>query len=295
MAVSSDYDDAPALRAKINGPTSLKEALLNHPPNRFDTVELLAGEAHRIRRALIASFLHPNTAGDRQFANMAVGRYDAHRLAIANLPAHGLPVPSFPGGPESLQARLSRFGLRGQGPLQADVGHEFVDAIMVTVSTSPSSDRDFVLDLYLLLVLREVVGGHHKTIALQLNMRHYFEFAGQLLVGFKKFHPQLEPNRTDEFSIDVSGHTLEGQLLLKDLIGMKLFVGDSEANQTWLPEDLTVDINGVQVLTRDLRGKRLGRRGSVDLAYPDPVQVDTPVLAPTAVRIDTVPQSMNRS
>jgi hypothetical protein len=110
----------------------------------------------------------------------------------------------------------------------------------------------------------------------------------------KKFHPQLEPNRkNEEFSIDVSGHTIrsEGQVLLKDLIGMRLIVGDWEIPTTWLPEDLSVDINGVQVLTRDLRGTKLGPRDSVDLEYPDPApEVDTPVLAPTTVRIGTVPQ-----
>jgi hypothetical protein len=86
---------------------------------------------------------------------------------------------------------------------------------------------------------------------------------------------------------------------LKDLIGVKLVVGDalmlgrdSPINQTWLPEDLTLDINGVEVLTRDLRGTRLAPRGSVDLKYPDPApEVGTPVLPPTAVRIETVPKT----
>ena len=72
---------------------------------------------------------------------------------------------------------------------------------------------------------------------------------------------------------------------------MKLVVGDWPHNQTWLPEDLSVDINGVQVLTRDLRGTKLGPRGSVDLKYPaGPVKVDAPVLAPTTVQIGPVPQ-----
>jgi hypothetical protein len=290
-----NFEGAKALRDKIDGPKSLEVALFTRQAERGRTpAEHLAREIYRIHRALIASFLHPNRQGDQQIANMAVGRYKAHRLAIDSLPAHGgllggQHLGDFPGGPESLEPRLSRFGLRGQGPLQADVGHEFVDAIRVRVSTSRSSAKGFSPDLILLLILTDVVGGHHNTITLQLNMQYYErEFVDIPFV--EKFHPELEPDRTDEFSIDVSGHTSEGQLLLKDLIGMKLVVGDWPINQTWLPEDLTLDINGVQVLTRDLRGTRLGPRGSVDLEYPDPVQVGTPVLAPTAVRIGPVPQ-----
>lgn len=300
VSVFNNYEGAKALREKIDGPTSLEEALYTREGARGRTPkELLAREIYRIQRALIASFLHPNRQGDQQFADMALGRYSAHRAAIDNLPPHGLPpLPSHPGGEESLQDRLSRFGLRGQGPLQADVGHEFVDAIRVTVSTSRSSDKGFSPDLYLLLVLRDLtvsvpllgrLGSFPNTVLLQLNMQYYKREVIDI-PWVEKFHRQLEPNQTDEFSIDVSGHTSEGQLFLKDLIGMKLVVGDWPGNQTWLPEDLSVDINGVQVLTRDLRGTRLGPRGSVDLKYPDPApEVGTPVLPPTTVRIGPVP------
>jgi hypothetical protein len=280
----NNFEGAKALREKIDGPKSLEEALFTREAVRGRTPgEWLAREIHRIQRAVIASFLHPNSKGDQQYADMAVGRYDAHRLAIDDLPGP-LDPPPLPGGPETLEDRLSRFGLRGQGPLRADVGHEFVDAIRVTVSTSPSSDNAFSPDLFLMLVLRDF-----NTVLLQLNMQYYKREV--LDIPFvEKFHRQLEPNQTDEFSIDVSGHTSEGQLLLKDLVGMKLFVGDWPDNQTWLPEDLSVDINGVQVLTRDLRGTKLGPRGSVDLKYPNPVKVNTPVLAPTTVQIGPVPQ-----
>jgi hypothetical protein len=59
---------------------------------------------------------------------------------------------------------------------------------------------------------------------------------------------------------------------------MKLVVGDWPTNQTWRPEELKVDINGVQVLTRKLQGKKLGPGTGnfvVDLDYPPP-----PVQAP---------------
>ena len=280
-----NFEGAKALREKIDGPKSLEVALFTREAVRGRTpAEWLTREIYHIQRALIGSFLHPNTEGDQQYANMAVRRYDAHRLAIDDLPGP-LGPPPLPGGPETLEDRLSRFGLRGQGPLHADVGHEFVDAIRVTVRTSPSSDKAFSPDLFLMLVLRDF-----NTVLLQLNMQYYKRELSDITF-VEKFHGQLEPKLSDEFSIDVSGHTREGQLLLKDLVGMKLVVGDWPHNQTWLPEDLSVDLNGVQVLTRDLRGTKLGPRGSVDLKYPDPApKVDTPVLAPTTVQIETAPQ-----
>ena len=141
---TSNFAGAKALREKIDGPKSLEVALFAREAVRGRTpAEWLAREIYRIHRALIASYLHPNREGDQQYADMAVSRYDAHRLAIDDLPAPGDPPPlgAGLGGLEPLEDRLSRFGLRGPGPLKADVGHEFIDAIRVTVSTSTSSEE----------------------------------------------------------------------------------------------------------------------------------------------------------
>ena len=112
-----------------------------------------------------------------------------------------------------------------------------------------------------------------RRSCLQLNMQYYAriesegEFRGRRVL---KFHPQLEPGQTDEFAIDVSGHTREGQLLLKDLIGMELVVGDGPDNQTWLPEDLSVGINGVQVLTRTCGAPSSARAAASTSSTPIP-------------------------
>jgi GDSL-like Lipase/Acylhydrolase family len=291
-----NFKGAKALREKIDGPTSLEVALFTRNKERGLTPrELLAKEIYRIHRALIASFFHPAPQGAQQYADMAIARYTAHRDAIHNLPRpQPQPQPSThkePGGPEPLEDRLKRFGLRGQGQLRADVGHQFIDAIRVTVSTSRASTKNFSPDIILLLVLQEISHGHHDTVTLQLNMQHYIEEVGDLATIVTKFHPELEPNRTDEFSVDVTGHTRTRQLLLKDLIGMELVVSRSPlpGSPTWLPEDLKVDINGVEVLTRNLRGTRLGPGDSVDLGYPAPVQQKPPVLEPTLIRRGTIP------
>jgi hypothetical protein len=287
-----NFEGAKALREKIDGPTSLEVALFTRNKERGLTPrELLAKEIYRIQRALIASFFHPTPQGAQQYSDMAMARYTAHRDAIHNLPRpKPLPASPLPGVPESLEDRLKRFGLRGQGQLRADVGHQFIDAIHVTVSTSRASTKNFGPDIILLLVLQEMSGRHHDTVTLQLNMQHYEEEVGPLTI-VAKFHPEFEPNRTDEFEVDVSGHSRERQLLLKNLIGMHLVVSRSPlpGNPTWLPEDLTVDINGVEVLTRNLRGTRLGPGDSVDLGYPAPVQHKPPVLEPTFVRRGTIP------
>ncbi|HEY5990225.1 MAG TPA: hypothetical protein VIV12_28145 [Streptosporangiaceae bacterium] len=123
----------------------------------------MAQEIYRIQHALIASFGHPTGYADQQYADMAIARYSAHRDAIRNLPR--LPETRLPGAPESLEDRLKRFGLRGPGQLRADVGHQFIDAIRVTVNTSRSATKNFRFDLFLLLLLRQMSNGRHETRA----------------------------------------------------------------------------------------------------------------------------------
>jgi hypothetical protein len=278
-----------------DGPTSLKRALFTHKADAKGRTpkELLLREIRRIRRALIASFFHINKAGHRRYADMAVARYKAHRRAIKNLPPQGPSLqlghlrPSHPGGPESLEERLTRFGLRGPGSLRADVGHQYVDAIRVTVSTSRRSTKGFASDLFLRLVSRKDGQGRRSRTDIPLNFP-YYKKDGRV----KKFSPQLEPGLTDEFSIDVSGYNRGGGVLLRNLIGMVLLVGPRQGptNQTWRPVDISVDINGIKVLTRDLRGINFGPGDSRDLNYPNPPQVTSLQRVSTSVRGVTVSQ-----
>ena len=294
-----------ALAEQIDAPTSLKEALMRGNPVGGPTlVERLAHEIHRIQRALIASFVHPNTQGARTYANMAIARYKLHRTLRASLPPSGSgPQPRpVPGDPEPFEDRLERFNLRRKGALQGHVGHEFIDAIQVTVKTSSDSDRGFPADVYLNLVLNVnrpnitrpdgtvVRDQRPNTVPLQLNMRYYLSAS---VHGWEvtKFHPEFEPGRSDGFTVDVSGHADNRRVLLREVKGVQLVVGDwsdfsddRDRSWTWMPEDFRLDINGIEVLKRNLRGKRLHPGDHLDLAYPAPVQEAPPVLASTILR-----------
>jgi hypothetical protein len=294
--VMNNFKGAKALRERIDGPTSMKTALFNRRRERGRTpAEHLAGEIHRIQRALIASFVHPNTQGARQYANMAVARFKLHRDTLASLPPEHLspPLLNNPGGAESLDHRLRRFNLRRSRFLRGDVGHEFIDAIRVTVTTDSRSDRNFPADVFLALVLKQmrqaappVRDQRHEQVALQLNMQYYRRVdlqEGDLDVT--KFHPEFEPNRTDEFSVDVSGHIQSRRVLLRDVIGVQLVVGDwPDRGRTWMPTDFTLDINGIEVLSRNLRGTSLHPRGHIDLGYPAPIQETPPVFSSTVLQ-----------
>jgi hypothetical protein len=288
-----------ALAGQIDAPTSLKEALMRGNPAGGPTlVERLTDEIHRIQRALIASFVHPNTQGARTYANMAIARYKLHRTLRASLPPSGSGPQSkpVPGDPEPFEDRLERFNLRRKGALQRHVGHEFIDATRVTVKTSSDSDRGFPADVYLNLVLNVkrpnitrpdgtvVRDQRPNTVPLQLNMRYY-----RSVSGVTKFHPQFEPGRSEGFTVDVSGHADNRRVLLREVKGVQLVVGDwrdplDDRSWTWMPEDFRLDINGIEVLKRNLRGKRLHPGDHVDLAYPAPVQEAPPVLASTILR-----------
>lgn len=299
VATMNNFQGARALREKIDGPTSMETALFNRRPERGRTpAEHLVGEIHRIQRALIASFVHPNTQGARQYANMAIARYKLHRDTLASLPPdHLYPTASMTtGGDESLDARLRRFKLRRSRSLRGDVGHEFIDAIRVTLATDSRSDRNFPADVFLVLVLKQmrqaappVRDQRHEQVALQLNMQYYLRGSVEGL-RVTKFHPEFEPNRTDEFSVDVSGHIKSRRVLLRDVIGVKLVVGDwPDRGPTWMPTDFTLDINGIEVLSRNLRGTSLHSRSHVDLGYPAPIQERPPELSSTVLRHSDFP------
>jgi hypothetical protein len=251
--------------------------------------EHLAGEIYRIQRALIASFVHPNTQGARRYADMAIMRYELHRDTLDSLPPLP-PLPPMPGGPESLEDLLVRCKLRGNGNIRGDIGHQFIDAVRVTVRTSSKSDKNFPADLNLHLILKKDGRGNERDEAvLQLNMQ-YFEISALGTTVVTKFHPEFEPLQTSEFSVDVSGYHKRGRVLLKNLVGAQLVVSDwPQGKPTWIPEDVRLDINGVEVLHRRLRGVAMHPRDRLDLEYPAPFQGKPPVLKPTILRQGEIP------
>jgi hypothetical protein len=51
-----------------------------------------------------------------------------------------------------------------------------------------------------------------------------------------------------------------------------------------MPTDFTLDINGIEVLSRNPVGTSLHPRGHVDLAYPAPIQATPPVFSSTVLQ-----------
>lgn len=296
----NNFKGAKALREKINGPTSMETALFTREPvNGLSPAEHLGREVARIRRALIASLFHPNTKGAARYAEMATARYAAHQKAVASL----TPRPSDAVGlsvlPETFEERLKRFKLRGMGPLRADVGHQFIDAIRVTTKTSRSSTKRMPLDLHLVLLVNEpgiaipwpIFGRGRRT--LQLNMPYFVKLDGFKLHA-SKFYPQLEPGQADSFAVDV--HTRSGiGLPLKNVYGMRLQMGDlvklAAVTGGWMPEEVTVSINGVRVISRRLHNIVLQANELLDLEYPAPAPrgsvAEHFILPSTMVRIAT--------
>lgn len=310
---TGNWKGAQSLRERINGPRTLESALYSRQEERgLNVLQHLQNEVNRIRRALIASLMHPNTEGHRQYAQMAVGRHMVHRAtmtALAEQPLIPQPDPlRRPQAEEPLPDLLARTGLRSGEPLAADIGHQFVDAIRLTLTTSPSSDPNFAPDVYLVLVLKAEEGRPGRRVYYQLNFRYwrvrtrtapsggiYDPGGAPDVVEVQKFYRQFEPNQTDEFSVDVTGHALgpgngpgayrSMGVLLRDLLGMRLVLGRWPVPQTWLPTEVTLGVNGVEVLRRGLRGTRLGPLDSLDLGYPAPAPEVPPGPPSTMVEV----------
>jgi hypothetical protein len=141
--------------------------------------EPLRIEIFRIQRAMIASFVHPNHEGAKRYADTAMKRYRAHKDVMAKLPLDvkigDSRVANPPG--ETLDAMLRRYGVRGQGPLRADIGHLGVDAFFVRVVTATTSGRDHPHDVFL-EVETESSGGSRKTHSYRLNFPYDFDIGG---------------------------------------------------------------------------------------------------------------------
>ncbi|PTT65194.1 hypothetical protein DBR22_12960 [Arthrobacter sp. HMWF013] len=285
----NNFEGAKALRAKIHGPTSLEEALFSRSPERgLSPLQLLVQEAHRIQHSFIASFFHPNTAGAKSYAGIAKDRYLKHLEltdAIDKKPAagaaHAAPAA---GAPETFEERLSRFKLRGPGPLQSDVGHYFVDSLRVSTKTASTSDKGLASDIYIVLHLR-----NGTTARWMLNFQYY----EQELAGTKfliKLQPQFEPGEKEAFYVDTGGH-----MELDKIVGVSIALSTQrpgtwdKLGDNWSPERITLEINGVEVVNRPFSGLVVPPGGSVDLKYPDPfVPAAGPAIAPVAIKVPRI-------
>lgn len=255
-------DSTRQLAEKIDGPSALKASLTDGGVRREKTVRaLLTEEIGRIRRGLIASFLHPNRLGAESYTRMAIARYRAHVDLRDSLPT----LPDFDGGAvhgiETFAEMLLRCGLRGQGDLRADLGHQFVDTLRVTTWTREDSDPNLAPDVFIVLGLKETSEGFRH----RLNFQYYRP--GAIV---EKFLPHFEPGRSHSYALDTGG-----SIRLADLRSVRLRLGRMPrgvvGGSRWRPERVLLEVNGVKVADRsDLANTVLGPREELDLHYPPP-------------------------
>ncbi len=266
-----------ALRSSLTGPQPLLDGLAGDLSGRerLRLIPIITAEIRRIQRALIASFLHPNTEGARRYAAEAVRRYNVHTQRIAAIGTVVKPTSpaQLPGGSETLEERLERFGLRGTGPLSADVGHEEVDSLAVTVVTERASERLLAPDMTLVVTNRLVGGaaaGRVVTREFLLNFPYRItNVLGAQLV--RKFYPHFEPAVTNFFTLNTSG-----ELRLEQITGFAIAMGPDPVGgkfgNVWRPRRVQLEINGRVVHDQTFRNRELRPGQSLTLDYPPPAR-----------------------
>lgn len=136
-----------ALHASLNGPLSLRQKLhevLQETTNvsvLLTASKALNAEIGRIRHAEIASFVHPNEAGARRYADAIVAHYSRHRqLSVSSdLSKLAAPNPQAPTQAISVVATLRRYGFDPQIGLLACLQHMTVDSVAVEMNMSSRS------------------------------------------------------------------------------------------------------------------------------------------------------------
>lgn len=99
-------------------------------------------------------------AGARRIADTAIQRLKDHESRVALHTAQeaaGAPAP-VPGGPETIEQTLARYGQRGWGKPDADLGNLDVDSLAVWAVTARNSDRDMCTDVFLEVDTRTAAG-----------------------------------------------------------------------------------------------------------------------------------------
>lgn len=280
------------LRDAIDGPESLINALndyIESPDMRLrkKVAELIDKERHRIQRVLIASFLHPNSAGASRYASNALARYQEHRrisTAVkqkkrtdAAKPPGKKSVTSavLAGAPETIEKKLTRYRVRGTGSLLADLNHLNVDAFWVTTVTQQDSDPNLVPDVFLVVDTIDdmgTVGSRQYPLNFPYQIRLFQSQSPKYRLRVKKLYPQFEPGMTDHFTIDTGN-----DLRLEHIVGIKLVLGSDQYagkqihnpyGKIWRPQQVTFQINGIQVLDQKFRARTIQPGGELILDYP---------------------------
>lgn len=281
--------DTNSVLGKIDGPLLLKESMKAYLADASsDNLATMTGylrtEILRIRRAVIASMSHPNPAGAKSYAQVALGRLRSHadalkRIAVEQRP--GSPAAGTGTG-ETLDTTLRRYGLRGTGPIQSAVGHQDVDSLAVQVTTGATSARDFFPDVWLEITVKGA-----KGISSRRQYKLNFEYTRKLFAygpaiknqrawWVSKLYPQFEPGTTSRFTIDTMGRLRLDEVTKcvirvggDRLAGKQPLLGRSYG-KFWRPAEVRLEVNGQEVASVGTSGS-LGFDTTLDLGYPPPV------------------------
>lgn len=128
------------IRDSLDGPTSMLARLttvIEDGAGRsrtavHDAVSALNREIGRIEVSLIASFLHPNEAGARRYADRIVARHARHRETSLRRD-----LTRIGADPMSVRTTLRRYGLRPEAGLRAALRHMVVDVLAVEIEADP--------------------------------------------------------------------------------------------------------------------------------------------------------------
>jgi hypothetical protein len=271
-----------ALRDALDGPSSLIRDLTSYIEDpssgakRNRVREKVKEEVQRIQRAQIASFLHPNEAGARRYAQTALERYREYRRLATIIQRDERPgaMEAASGGLETLADTLRRYRMRSEGSLLADIGLLDVDALALIVVTRSASDRVLAPNMFLVIDTADEAGKKAQR-RYQLNFPYRLGRTPdqRFITRIKKFYPHFEPGETNRFTLDTVN------LRLTEIVGIKLVMGPDElAGQTlnleygttWRPRRVNLEINGVEVFDETFERREISPGGELELSYPPP-------------------------
>jgi hypothetical protein len=243
-AVEEIRQEIRALLPKLKGPRPLIQAMksLDFDPIRDE----LRTELARINRVEIASFIHPNEAGARQYADNIVARFDRQRQLTIREDIAKL-ATTLNGGTRpaivSVKDSLTRYGLDPGLGLRACAQHMVVDSLAIELATATDSTT--------------------KRFHVQLNINP--DEKSWLLTYLSNVSQVLRAGTTDLIPLDTSGdlHLSRINRLVLSMVGIPA----SEDGATWKPRSLRLFINGKEVFQSSLRDS-LTPGSSVRLPYP---------------------------
>ncbi|MEV6242685.1 hypothetical protein [Lentzea sp. NPDC051838] len=277
--------EAAKLNAAIDGPLTVKRDLADFVAGRDGArdllLESLIDEVHRIQHGLIASMAHPNAQGTLSYATQAITRYFEHQVTMVEVAAETtMRLPAGRPRPTPLDDLLKRCNLRTAGrALAADVTHLDIDSLAMIIKTAPNSARNLGMSASLVLTLTNRAGGGTMTRSFLLTFVNYInpvDVVARDADPIGKPYPYLEPGTTNRLTTVT---TSDNPIKLEDVVGSHLVLGPDpwatgsakvrrRYGRVWAPDSVTLEVNGVRVMTAELFGKTFGPSSHIDLGWP---------------------------